>query len=165
MYSLSSYLQYFLSIKASGSCREHLPIKGRVCWGGSFKHRQRRMCKKTPSQSFTRVLFQSRGQGHRLLRKHNIFASYQKRQYNDFMWRTRTSRDFFFFFKNCNNNILNNCLCIYSCTEKWELFRITRISVLISHTKWLIIILFHNYTLLSVNCCTFHDFIEHRVLT
>lgn len=27
-------------------------------------HRQRRMCKKTPSQSFTHVLFQSRGQGH-----------------------------------------------------------------------------------------------------
>lgn len=102
-------------------------------------HRQRRMCKKTPSQSFTHVLFQSRGQGHRLPGKHNIFASYQKRQYNDFMWRTRTSRDWHIVIAVFKNEQLS--LHIQQ-NEKWELFRITRISVLISHTEWLIIIYF-----------------------
>lgn len=140
IYSLSSCLHYFLSIKASGSCREHLPIKGRVCWGGSFKHIDKDACVK------------------RRLHKASHTFCFKAEVKDTSCWENTTSLHLIkrhsimilcegpepaeIFFKNCNNNISNNCLCIYSYNEKWELFRITRISVLISHTEWLIIIYF-----------------------
>lgn len=65
----SSPLLHFLPIKGSGSRREHLSIKGRVCWGGGFKRTVNpadtatHVHKRTSSQSFKHCGLKHRSRG------------------------------------------------------------------------------------------------------